>query len=187
MDDKSATRIAEATKHVLFTNIAFIQLTDSPIRLDAHALLIEDGGLGLLGPTHRIRGFGPDSAWPVFTYYLDKGPIEYSVTSAQDKSKVMLKSNGKTEPIFGGSILSIIDGPKFFLQSENSKRPLDVWKNVGDIEEVWRQLEMRVARYWRAPYMPHSSYGPPQSTILNATNDTLRSLVDRAKKLAKSE
>lgn len=176
MNDETSAAIAANVKHTLFTNIAFVQLQGAKLRMDAYAVLLEDRCLSFGPPGYRIRGFGPDAAWPVFTFWLEKGPIVYSVTSAQDNSKVMLKDDGTTEPIFGGSILSIVDGPQFFLQSDNPKRPLDVFTNIGDIEEVWRQLELRVAKYWQMPFMPHSSFGPP-ADVIERDNARLRAAI----------
>ncbi len=161
MNDETVQEIASKAKYTLFTNIAFAQLLDIPaIRLDIHALLIEEGSFGFLGPSYQIRGFGPDAAWPVFTFWLKDGPVVYSIADAQDNSKVFLSSSGKTQPIFGGSILTVEDGPRLFLQSDDPENPLDIFESVGDIEKVWNELEDRALKYMHTPYVPHSFYRP---------------------------
>jgi hypothetical protein len=170
MNDETVEDLAAKTKYTLFTNISFIQIEKdkTPMRLDCHALLIEEGAIGMLESTqNRIRGFGPDPAWPIFKYWLPQGPVTYSLDKKEDKSAMFIgtRKNAKPRPLFSGSLLTIANGPTFFLQIEDASKPLDVFERVGDIEDVWFQLENRVARYWQAPYMPHSNYGPPWETL----------------------
>jgi len=74
--------------------------------------------------------------------------------------------------------LTITNGPSFFLQIENADHPLDIFERVGDIEDVWFQLENRVARYWTAPFMPHSTYGPPEDTLQRLNTQLRHKLAD---------
>lgn len=165
MNDEQVKEIVSETQHTLFTNISFASVHGSNLRLDCSSLLLEVGTLGIFDKHNQLRGFGPDPAWPVFTFYLPNGEVTYTIDSAEDKSKLIIGAGkeAQTKPLFSGSILTIKNGPALFLQVENPEHPLDIFKSTGDIDKVWFELETRVAKYWRAPYMPHSSYGPPGS------------------------
>jgi hypothetical protein len=156
----------EQTKYTLYTNIAFIQQSgDNGIRIDCHALLIErDCQTMGIGPANRIRAFGNDPAWQVFTYWHRKDVLEVKFESAEDQQHIFIGADNKPKPLFTGSHFIITDGPDFFVQSENPSQPLDVFEHA-DIERVWAELEVRCAKYCRTPYMAHSKYGPPGSFV----------------------
>lgn len=155
----------EKTKYTLLTNIDFVQLQQPhiPLRLDCHALLIEEGTFGFGGPVNRLRGFGTDGAWPVFSYWLEDGKIEYTLTQKQqDNSKLVLTAEDKLEPLFLGAVLTFGKGPSLFLQYSDAKQPIDVHKQTGKVLDVWSRLFDKTARYWQAPHMPRLIFGPPR-------------------------
>ena len=74
----------------LYTNIEFVQHAD--LRLYCNAVLLEENQPPLLGEGLRsqLRGFGPDSAWPIFTIWLkpEQAPLTIKA-DAQDNSKLI--------------------------------------------------------------------------------------------------
>jgi len=146
----------------LVTNLKFVQA--EPFRLDCSALIVEENIDGIFDHKlyTRIRGFGPDGAWPVFTQWLKKEqlPVEF-VGGVSDQSKLMMGEDGNTTPLFSGSMLKLGDGTSYFLQAEDGTRPLDIIHNLEDYDLIWRILERKAAEYWRAPYMPSLRWGPP--------------------------
>jgi hypothetical protein len=135
------------------------------LRLGAHALLIEEGAPSFGDPVDRLRGFGTDAGLDIFTHHFAPGSLPFQIEGGvADQTRIMLgeKDGEQTmRPIFSGSILKFSDGWSFFLQTEHSDQPIDVYKNVGDIEKVWEVLAERVAHYWHAPYMPVPQWMPP--------------------------
>jgi len=170
---KTISEIAEETKFTLLTNICFAQQEGSKMRLDCHALLIEEDtfeSFGEEGATrHELRGFGPDAAWPVFTYWLDKEKsLPYEISGRTSNNNIVMLSDDPedseklvSKPIFSGYFLKFVDGLTFYLQSEDHTKPLDIYKQVGNITGVWEVLRQKVSEYWSAPYMPYLKYAPP--------------------------
>lgn len=145
----------------LLTNIRFVQYGD--IRMDCSAVVLEWNHKALFdGRESRIRGFGPDGSWPVFTLWL-RPDVDYTLSPAEDRSKLMMSGNGDTKPIFSGTRLELADGRALFLQSEDHNRPLDVDSSFGDddYERLWSTLRAKASEYWRAPYMPRLRFDPP--------------------------
>lgn len=142
-------------KYTLLTNIEFAQFSEAQLRMDCNAILIEEGGEGLFGEPHnRVRGFGMNATWPVFTYWLKPEALPFEIAKVEDKSHMMMSGN-KAIPVFQGSLLKFADGKSFFLQCEDSSAPLDRLEGVSEIMEIWRALEMKCSHYWSKPHRPH--------------------------------
>lgn len=153
--------VERRTKYTLLTNIQFVQRTNDNMRIGCRALLFTEGGIGMFDKDYSLRGFGTEAAWDVLKIWLDKEEhFPFVIEPAADPSCVMV-SESVAKPIFSGSHLMLKDGTGFFLQSDDSSRPLDVYEQVGDICHVWEVLYRKTAEYWHAPYMPRLTYGPP--------------------------
>lgn len=150
-------------KYTLITNLSFVQLQGTNLRLDCHALLVTEDAGSAIGPSYTLRGFGTDPAWPVFTYWLEKDALPFELARADSAgSAVILGQDGAEKPLFQGALLRLKGEQEFFLQTDSSERPLDVHEQEdGDIMAVWALLYDKVAEYWHAPYMPRLTYGPP--------------------------
>lgn len=149
-------------KYTLITNINFVQ--NGNIRMEAHALLIEEGVIVFGEESPRLRGFGTDPAWPVFTQYLDRS-LHFPVTmrEAHSSNAEVLGQDGTTTPLFGGAVLRLGEQSEYFLQADEIKCDIDVveYPKGTDIDEVWKDLVRKTARYCHTPYMPTLQWGPP--------------------------
>lgn len=143
----------ENAKYTLITNVNFVQ--NGNIRMEAHALLIEEGITVFGEESPRLRGFGTDPAWSVFTHYLDRS-IHFPVTmrEAHGSNAVMLGQDGATKPLFGGAVLRLGEQSEYFLQVDDGRCAIDVaeYPKCTDIDEVWRDLVRKTARYCHTPY-----------------------------------
>ena len=133
-------------KYVLITNLSYVTVGD--VRTDTHALLLEEWSEELKAlPRRRIRGFGPDAAWPVFDI-ITVPSVAYALTAAA-ASSAWLQLNG---------------GPRLNLYVSDQSKPIDVlaFTPGTDIEEVWRVLPQKVAAYWWPSYtnMPRLVWVP---------------------------
>lgn len=155
------TRELDNAKYTLLTNISFIERQGDSLRINVHALLVSEDETGILGPNYTLRGFGTEAAWDTFMLWLDKDKqLPFALHTAEDHSTVMLSGDGTTKPIFSGNVLTLKDGTEFFLQTDDSSRPIDVYEQIGDICAVWDVLYEKTGEYWHAPYMPRLQYGP---------------------------
>lgn len=165
------------TKYTLLTNLEFVQTGD--LRLQCSALLIEEGCEDLPGMSvnNRLRGFGPDPAWPVFTQWFkpDVDTPFYVFEHGAKSENVITRSNaGKERPLFQGTNL-IMTGATlggslqrygYFLQLSKAEKPLDVhFHPNSNICEVWEVLNQKTAEYWSMPHMPLLNYGPPAAIL----------------------
>lgn len=151
-----------AEKYTLATNINFVAVDG--LRLDCNAILIEERVVPLFGEETytQLRGFGPNSAWPVFTYRIDSGEFSFTIKPAQSNSVLFMgDGDAKPKPVFGGSIMELSNGKQFFLQAEDMSHPLDLTENETDICKIWEILERKCEEYWQSPNMPHLSWYPP--------------------------
>jgi hypothetical protein len=143
-------------KLTLVTNLDFIQM--DRLRLDCSALLLEEQYEGLPGmeKQFRIRGFGPDGAWPVFSLWLEP-TVTWQIAGSADSSQlaVILGEAGTERPIFSGMILELSTGLRFFLQIEDNRFPLDLEDvTTTGFPDLWAILERKTEEYWRSPNMP---------------------------------
>lgn len=153
--------VERETKYTLLTNIQFVQRTNDNMRIGCHALLFTEGGIGMFEKDYSLRGFGTEAAWDVLKIWLDKDKHFPFAIDPRDSQVAMIMRKDGMKPIFSGSNVTLKDGTEFFLQADDSSRPLDVYKQVGDICHVWEVLYRKTAEYWHAPYMPRLTYGPP--------------------------
>ena len=163
------------TKYTLLTNISFIQRDN--LRVNCHALLISEGnGDSFLSEGCTIRAFGTEAAWDVLSIWLEKDKhFPVSITPADSiRSTVMLTSSDDIKPIFSGYVLKLADGTSFFMQSDDSSRPIDMHEQEGDILKVWKILERKVAEYWDRPRMPRLIYRPPIDFKMMMANEDAR-------------
>lgn len=153
---------SDNAKYTLITNINFVQ--NGNIRMESHALLIEEG-ISVFGEeSPRLRGFGTDPAWPVFTHFLDRSlHFPVALREAVGSNAVMLGHDGTMKPLFGGAVLRLGEQSEYFLQVDDERCAIDVveYPKGIDIDEVWRDLVRKTARYCRTPYMPTLQWGPP--------------------------
>lgn len=151
-------------KITLITNIKFIQ--QGGLRMECAAILIEqDIECIISGKQSRIRGFGPDAAWPTFTLWMNHG-VTCDVTGRADsaESTNMLQQDGTLKPLFSGSLLALSDGQQFFIQAEDSAKPLDVQDVTGnEYGSIWNLLQRKAAEYWSAPNMPTLRWVPAKT------------------------
>lgn len=145
-------------KETLLTNIRCVQFVN--VRLHCQAILLSEGSIGMFEPTYSIRGFGTEAAWEVFDMRFLPDAFPYTLTPFVDPSYLMLPDDGEAYPIFTGNILSLQDGTKLHLYASDSKRPIDIHVQNGDITKVWEILAEKTRLYWDAPYMPSLSYAP---------------------------
>lgn len=140
-------------KHTLITNLEWV--TINGIRTYTHALLLTDGAYAF-GPSDRrryqVRGFGTDSAWPVFD--LDVPSIEYTLADARSGAIMLTDDDPAGRPLISGAIMQIKDGPRADLVVSDRKAPLQVDQFMCSILQVWDVLPMYVRRFWTAPNMP---------------------------------
>jgi hypothetical protein len=161
MNSEELETVEREAKYTLLTNIQFVERVGSGIRLHCHAILLSEGSIGFIEKFYSMRGFGTEAAWEVFDIHLEKEThFPFTFTPYEDPSTVMLSEKGP-KPIFRGNILKLKDGTEFFLQEDDSERPIDVYEQTGDICKVWEVLAQKTATYWHAPYMPRLVYGPP--------------------------
>jgi hypothetical protein len=77
----------------LITNLDFVdvEVNGSNMRLWCHALLIECvSGFSRDELQYRVRAFGTDAAWPVFTHWFKCDSVEYEMRDAQDDSVIVM-------------------------------------------------------------------------------------------------
>jgi len=148
---------AELTKHTLLTNVSFIQISEG-VRINCYAILIEEGAISLGDPVDEIRFFGTEPSAEHGKIWLKEGQLPYTIEQTEDKSFIMLTHDDKMKPIFSGSYLILADGTRYYINCEDQDRPLDVFKIRGNVDEVWKQLKLKTAEYWIAPYMPLQQY-----------------------------
>lgn len=148
-------------RYVLLTNIDYVVV--GPVRTMTHALLLEEFHDFLTGGLRRrIRGFGPDPAWPVFD--MESPSIEFTLTDAKGRD-IFIGNDGEEKPLISGAILQVEGGPRLELWVSDPKWPIRVDEFEGHSEErpilrVWVVLPLRVASFWNAPNMPNLVWGP---------------------------
>lgn len=125
------------TTYILFTNLSCVTIND--VRTSSFALALSDHPSVLAGaPRCRAVGYGPVCSWHVFDFMLPS--IDYTLdVSTYDKT------------------LSIPGAPNFDLCTEDYERPIDVERFEFDDPPYTAfnvALAEKVAKYWRAPYMP---------------------------------
>lgn len=160
------TEVVAPTRFSLLTNIDGIRYKDIWIQNVAAILFVEHpvwaNGKPLKGLDRRMRVFGPDSAWPVFTESLDS--FEYQVEKKEEAHRAPVNlltatgvsfSSGSQETfkisieIFPGDIKKDLDVYNFskvcreYEASENG-----YWQNL------WAELNARTGRYTTTPYVP---------------------------------
>jgi hypothetical protein len=151
-------------KYTLLTNIGFMQSEQvEGLRLWCHAILLTqdpDPKSAIFGPTYTMRGFGTDPAWPVFSWFLTAEHFPFKIVNkVHDPTHIVLGEDGSEKSLFRGSFLTLANEQKFFLQAEDMKQPLDVYRH-NDILKIWEVLPLKVAHYWDAPNIPLLNYVP---------------------------
>lgn len=153
-------------KITLITNLSYVTIHGSvKVRTNTDALIIESGKMGISSLASdalcEVRGFGPDSAWPVF----DIRPASAEFTLANAQGNAFLYGDGEPIPLCSGAIMQFKDGPRLDLMVSDYKRPLDIQTFEGEhsitYEKMWVVLNDRVVRYCHTPAMPHLIWGPP--------------------------
>ena len=147
----------------MLTNIDFADVNG--LRLNCNAVLIEENLDDFFGEgaCQRIRGFGPDAAWPVFTLWLKPEQLPFTVTPGEDNSKLLMgDGDAPPRPLFSGNLLKFTDGLSIFLQASKAQYVLDVYEST-EILNVWDVLDEKVQEYWDAPNMPHLAWYPPKT------------------------
>lgn len=178
--------MSDKSKYTLLTNISYCTPRSySGLRMNVSAILLTENPKSLFGaPEYTIRGFGPDAAWPVFSMQLKKESFPFKHVTAQDERFMFIGENGVPRPLFKGNILEFGCGTAFDLILDDSERPLDIYKQTGDIMRVWAQLRIRVSEYWNAPYMPRPEFAPPVTdTVEHAVLRYLLQSEDAAKRV----
>lgn len=143
-------------KLTLLTNIDFAEVHS--LRLDVHAILLETNVMGLGDVQQKIRGFGTEGAWEVFTKWLPVSPHPYEITPFSNGQYQMLGQDGELKPLFSGSVLRA-GGFEIVLQHADQKRPLDIHEDTDHVH-VWDVLARKTREHWHWPAMPSLSYAP---------------------------
>jgi hypothetical protein len=156
------------SKYTLITNLRTVQPMNAdgstqPLRMDAYALLLEQDYDAVIGdgPDYRMRGFGADPAWPVFSYWLTEKSFPYMLDPIQGNS-MFLQGDGKLRPLFSGYRLALGDGQSFALWTENNEHELEITEFEGSILQVWDVLREKVRSHWTAPNFPNLQYMPKE-------------------------
>jgi hypothetical protein len=155
-------------RYVLFTNLQNVIVNG--VRTNACALLLEECKdiFGSKNLRRRARGYGTDAAMAIFDMELPS--IEYETIEAASPH-VMLLNSGGVRPLSSGVILKFAEGgPELSLVVQDQDEPLDVQRfekdpEGGDYEDMWRAIYEKTTHYWRAPYMPSVTYGPPSQRV----------------------
>lgn len=174
-------------KYVLITNLQYV--TIGPVRTNAYALLLEErvepfalAQSGVPSPRDRdesftwpkrytMRGFGADSAWPVFNMIIptigftaedaEGGPICLDDDDKLGVAAITGKPRNEPRRLASGAVLQITGGPAVELVVCDHEQPLSIEHFDGvSIAEVWDALPVRVAKYWRWPNMPTLQWMP---------------------------
>jgi hypothetical protein len=133
-------------RRVLITNLWYV--TIGALRMRCNALLLEPNTRGKF----ELRGFGTESAWPVFG--LDVPSMHFEIDDAR----------------------LVLPGAVIILERDDIHRPICVQTFEWDPEtnkrgerfsEVWSALETSVARHWHAPYIPRLVHMTPQEALRN--------------------
>jgi len=147
----------------LITNVDFVdvEVNGRSMRLWCHALLVEYvHGFPGDEPQRRVRAFGTDAAWPVFTHWLKCDSVEYEMREAQGDSVFIVgDASPEPRPLISGVTLTFKDGSQFFVQIADRESPLDV-EDFSRCTDVWRVLQVKVRSYWQAPNFPVLQYVP---------------------------
>lgn len=155
--DSSGLKLGEE-KYTLLTNLREVGFGD--IRLFCQAVLLSEISGSVIGPHWSIRGFGTEAAWHNFMIHLNQDAFPYTLIPFVNLDYLILPDDGEPYPLFTGNILTLLDGTKFHLYASDSKRPIDIHVQNGDICKVWEILAEKTRLYWDAPYMPSLSYAP---------------------------
>ncbi|MDB5163132.1 MAG: hypothetical protein JWN28_740 [Candidatus Saccharibacteria bacterium] len=146
----------------LITNLSSAQLevNGNTLRLDCQALLLEGTAIGKATPIQRLRGFGPDSAWPVFSLWLSCNHLEYKMENAES-DQLILNSDVQPEgrPIFSGATMKFVDGTELSLHAQDDEQPFDI-SDHEDYEVVWKELFYRSVSYYNGPNFPLLQFVP---------------------------
>lgn len=140
--------------YTLITNMDYVTVGD--LRLHASAILIEDGDYHGMGDKCQMRLFGPDPAWPVTTVDFDRAsqwPVELRIRE---------ETIGKSDWVV--KYHELVDAKKQVVVKiwrANDDLDVDVWKRVGDIQAVWKELTLRTNRFFRSPFRPYLNFAPP--------------------------
>lgn len=142
-------------KVVLFTNLQYVSV--GKVRTHCQAMIVEQTET-ILNPNevrYRVRGFGPDPAWPVFDLDVDSFAFKLD-GAASDKYFMMVNDEGPPKPLFSGHIMTFPDGTKIemVLADNSQKIRIDVFEGADCYQDVWRLLYAAPAKYARAPYIP---------------------------------
>lgn len=160
-------------KYTLLTNLHFVQFQKPEIALRVYVsgLLISRADKkeekGPLDPGNTLRGFGTEASNDRLSLWLPDEALPFTLTQNTVDERFQMLSDRTDpptlKPIFSGGSLNFANGISFFLQVEDNEQPIDVFHYDGNITDVWKVLFDRAIKYWKAPFMPHSVYHPPNA------------------------
>lgn len=151
-------------RYILFSNLQCVVVNG--VRTYCRALLLErtESFFDRDKAQCKIRGFGPDAAWPVFDIFLKSDTLDYSTQEAASTHAMFIGSDDKARPLASGAILTIA-GLSLELHSGNREQPIVRDEFDGDqadriVLSVWDKLADRACDSWDAPYMPLLMHEP---------------------------
>ena len=157
----------DRVKYTLITNLRLVTVGD--IQMHLAAVLIEDGQYYDFGDVCRIRGFGRDPAWSVFTLHVDRKK-QWPLEIVREKSA--LGGYKGISLFYWKRAIVLADGTRLTLHTETPQTGeagdfepgLDIYRQSGGpVETVWRELSECTNRYCVTPYRPYLRWGPPMA------------------------
>lgn len=145
----------------LFTNLSYA--STGGMRCHVDAVIIEPPGDVVLGGKYtKVRGFGPDRAWPVFDIFLKTESTAYEVVETESTAIFIGENEDGTsrdpQPLFRGGLIRFEDGTELHLTKGTfDERPIDVSEHPGaedHYESLWKALDKKTALYSDTPNMP---------------------------------
>lgn len=147
----------------LITNVQYVSLNfeGKTLRLSCKALLLEtsEGIFDGEPPRHTVRGFGPDSAWEVFSLDLGCDPLSYQLVDTTGGPVLITDSQPEGRPLYTGGVMMFEDGTPLFLQLQNPEYTFDI-SDYDEYDDAWEALGRKARQYYTLPLFPHLHYAP---------------------------
>lgn len=157
--------------NVLITNLSYASV--NCVRMHVSAVLIEPHNERMPSFSNdkcvRVRGFGPDAAWPVFDIRLNTDDPTFELQGMESRDLFIGENEDGTskdpKPLFTGGILTFKDDMQVVLHKGSfDSRGIDFSEHEVDggdgYDDMWKILQAKCAEYWDSPNMPLLQYVP---------------------------